>query len=111
MMRQHGQEKLTPRQRQVLAHLLGGDGEKQVAYRLKISVHTVHAHVRQIYRVFRVHSQNELLAGFIQHSDGNSMLGDKPLFLTSQPYMSDDPRPHDDTVIDQELCAAPSLGG
>lgn len=111
MVRQHGQEKLTPRQRQVLAHLLGGDGEKQVAYRLKISVHTVHAHVRRIYRVFQVHSQNELLARFIQHSDGESTSGRKPLILTTRWGIGADARPHDDMVMDEELSAASSLGG
>jgi DNA-binding NarL/FixJ family response regulator len=62
-------QKLTPRQRQVLAHLLEGVGEKWVANRLQISFHTVHAHVRQIYLAFDVHSLTELMASFLDRRD------------------------------------------
>ena len=57
---------LPPRLRQVLDRLLLGDGEKQIAYRLCISRHTVHHHVRRLYRHFDVQSRAELLARFVE---------------------------------------------
>ena len=60
---------LTLRQRQVLMHLLEGIGEKQVAGRLGISVHTVHAHVREVYRTFDVHSLTELMTRYLDEHD------------------------------------------
>ena len=57
---------LSPRRRQVLTYLLQGEGEKRIAFVLKISVHTVHVHVREIYRTFNVHSRAELMALLLQ---------------------------------------------
>ena len=51
---------LAPRQRQVLDALLEGDGEKQIAARLGLSRHTVHDHVKALYRRFDVGSRGEL---------------------------------------------------
>ena len=45
----------------VLFCLLQGDSEKQVAYRLGISRHTVNHHVQRLYRRFGVHSRGELM--------------------------------------------------
>ena len=56
---------LTPRMRQTLARLLAGDAEKQIATHLKLSRHTVHEHVKKIYRRFAVNSRGELLARFV----------------------------------------------
>jgi DNA-binding CsgD family transcriptional regulator len=56
---------LSPAERRVLDLLVGGFGEKQIAKRLEISQHTVHNHVRAIYRCYAVHSRAELLAHFI----------------------------------------------
>ena len=53
-------EELPLRLRQVLACLLQGDGEKQIARRLGISRHTVNRHVQRLYRDFEVHSRGEL---------------------------------------------------
>lgn len=53
---------LTQGQRRVLERLCEGEPEKQIAENLHISVHTVHAHVRAIYRQLGVHSRAELLA-------------------------------------------------
>ncbi len=58
--------KLTIRQRQVLAHLLRGVGERRTAYLLGISVNTVHSHVRGIYAAFEVHSLTELMSLLLQ---------------------------------------------
>ena len=57
-----GVDELTPRAAEVLSHLLAGDGEKQVARRMRLSVHTVHGHVKILYRQFGVSTRAELLA-------------------------------------------------
>lgn len=56
---------LTERQRQVLARLLRGDAEKQIAFELDLSQGTVHDHVLALHRHFGVSSRGELLARFI----------------------------------------------
>src|SRR5436309_12967625 len=57
---------LPPRIRQTLASLLGGYSEKQIANSLRLSQHTVHVYVKQIYRHYKVSSRGELLARWIQ---------------------------------------------
>jgi DNA-binding CsgD family transcriptional regulator len=57
--------RLSPRERQTLACLLGGDGEKQVARAMGLSRHTVHAYVKSVYRHFQVDSRPALLAQFV----------------------------------------------
>jgi hypothetical protein len=49
------------RLQQVLACLMQGDSEKQVAARLGISPHTVNRHVQRLYRKYGVHSRGQLL--------------------------------------------------
>jgi DNA-binding CsgD family transcriptional regulator len=61
--------RLTVRQRQTLDRLLAGDSEKQVAAELGVSRHTVHVHIKSIYRHYGVHSRNELLAKFVRQPD------------------------------------------
>ena len=56
---------LSPRQKQTLRLLLGGDAEKQIATKLSLSRHTVHEHVKAIYRSIGVSSRGELLAKFM----------------------------------------------
>jgi DNA-binding CsgD family transcriptional regulator len=56
---------LSPRLRQVLDGLLAGDSEKQVAARMGISQHTVHDHVKRLYRTLDVNGRGELLAPFV----------------------------------------------
>lgn len=53
---------LSPRQEDTLRLLLHGDGEKQIAVQLNLSRHTVHEHVKAIYRITGVNSRGELLA-------------------------------------------------
>lgn len=55
---------LPPRLRPVLAALLDGDAEKQIAARLGLSRHTVHDYVKLLYRRYEVHSRAELLVLF-----------------------------------------------
>jgi DNA-binding NarL/FixJ family response regulator len=52
---------LSQRLRQTLGRLLDGDSEKQVAYRLRLSRHTVHEYVTSLYRRFHVSSRAKLL--------------------------------------------------
>jgi DNA-binding CsgD family transcriptional regulator len=54
--------KITPRQREVLELLLHGHGEKEIAARLFLSKHTIHNHVKAVYRAFGVSSRFELFA-------------------------------------------------
>ena len=53
---------LSPRQAEVLAALKLGQSEKQVAQELGMSRHTVHVHVKTLYRRFAVQSRGELLS-------------------------------------------------
>jgi len=54
--------KLSPRLRQTLAYLLGGDSEKQVADHLGLSHDTTHQYVTALYRHFGVGSRAQLMA-------------------------------------------------
>jgi DNA-binding CsgD family transcriptional regulator len=54
-------EQLPKQLERVLACLLEGDAEKQVADRLSLSRHTVNHHVQRLYRRFDVHTRAELL--------------------------------------------------
>lgn len=54
-------EGLTPAQTEVLRHALHGLDEAAIAARLKRSVHTVHTHLKAIFRHFEVHSRPELI--------------------------------------------------
>jgi DNA-binding NarL/FixJ family response regulator len=53
--------RLTQREAEVLGCLLRGASEKEVASDLAISQHTVHSHVKSIYKAHRVSSRAALL--------------------------------------------------
>src|SRR5882724_4887295 len=53
---------LTPRQTETLRLFLLGASEKQAALQLGVSRHTVHEHVKAIYRTLDVSSRSELMA-------------------------------------------------
>jgi DNA-binding CsgD family transcriptional regulator len=53
---------LSDGQRQVLRQLVQGASEKEAAASLSVSYHTIHAHVKQIYRLLGVRSRAELIA-------------------------------------------------
>jgi DNA-binding NarL/FixJ family response regulator len=57
---------LSPRMQQILAHLLAGDSEKQIASKLQVSVHTVHTYVKRLHKTLEVSSRGELLAKFVK---------------------------------------------
>ena len=69
---------LAPRVRQTLGCLLEGDGEKQAAARMGLSVPTVHQYVTALYRHFRVASRAELLARFIRRPPPHGMTNPAP---------------------------------
>jgi DNA-binding CsgD family transcriptional regulator len=65
-----GVSELSPRRRQVLAGLLDGLAEKQIAGKLGLSLPTVHEHVTDLYRHFGVGSRGELLGLFLRRRNG-----------------------------------------
>jgi len=56
---------LSPRERQTLAKLLAGRGEKQIAAEMQLSPNTVHHYVKSLYKHFGVSSRAELLARWL----------------------------------------------
>jgi DNA-binding CsgD family transcriptional regulator len=61
---------LADRAREVLACLLEGDADKQVAVRLGLSQYTVNQYTKAIYRHFGVRSRAELLARWVRRGWG-----------------------------------------
>jgi DNA-binding CsgD family transcriptional regulator len=61
-------DRLPPRVRQTLSCLLEGDGEKQAAARMGLSITTIHQYVTALYRHFGVNSRAELMAHFLRRS-------------------------------------------
>lgn len=59
---------LSPAKRRVLACLLQGDSEKQIAARLRLSAYTVNEYTQAIYRHFGIQSRAELLAHWIRRA-------------------------------------------
>jgi DNA-binding CsgD family transcriptional regulator len=53
--------RLAPREREVLQGLLRGASEKEVAFEMGLSPHTVHSYAKSIYSAYRVSSRAELL--------------------------------------------------
>jgi DNA-binding CsgD family transcriptional regulator len=58
--------RLSKRLRHVLACLLEGDSEQQVANRLQLTRDTTHQYVKELYRLHNVHSRPELMAQFVR---------------------------------------------
>lgn len=52
-------DRLTQREREVLMHLMAGEGHREIAISLDLSVHTVRFHVKQILVKLQVHSSLE----------------------------------------------------
>lgn len=57
---------LSEREAEVLRALVSGQGYKEIAYDLHISVDTVRSHIRKVYRKLRVHSAPEAVARAIR---------------------------------------------
>jgi len=62
---------LSAAERRVVDLVLEGLAEKQIARRLGISPHTVHNHLREIYRILEVHTRSELLVRLLPRSPGD----------------------------------------
>jgi two-component system nitrate/nitrite response regulator NarL len=58
---------LTPREREVLAHLAEGDSGQEIAREMSISVHTVRTHVQSILAKLQVHSRLEAATFAVRH--------------------------------------------
>lgn len=69
---------LSTAERRVFGLLLLGHAEKEIAARLEISQHTVHCHVRKIYREMKVRSRAELLARFVRLPNGSQIRTEPP---------------------------------
>ncbi len=54
--------RLSPRLREMFALLLTGASEKEIAHQLGISQHTVHDHVKTLYKKLGVRSRLQLMA-------------------------------------------------
>ena len=61
---------LSPRMRDTLQLLLAGHSEKEVAIKLGLSQHTVHIHVKNLYKRLHVSSRAELMAKCLSESRG-----------------------------------------
>jgi DNA-binding NarL/FixJ family response regulator len=57
---------LAARKREVLGYLLKGASEPTVALAMRLSINTVHSHVKAIYAHFEVHSRAQLLLRFVK---------------------------------------------
>ena len=57
---------LSPRLREVLACLLEGDSEQQVARRLGLTRDTAHQYVKAVYRRLKINTRAELMARFVR---------------------------------------------
>ncbi len=57
---------LSPRQRLALNLLTLGQSRKQIAGNMKISVNTAQGYIKDVYRIFNVSSQAELMSRFLQ---------------------------------------------
>jgi len=53
---------LTPQEKELLKMLTEGHSYKTAAYQLKISIHTVSFHLRNVYEKLCVHSKSEAVA-------------------------------------------------
>lgn len=63
---QHADYNLTEREVTVLERLVEGDGYKEIADALSISVYTVRAHLRNIYDKLHVHSKSQAVSKALQ---------------------------------------------
>jgi DNA-binding CsgD family transcriptional regulator len=68
--RERRPSELPRRAQDVLSGILNGEGDKQIAQRLKISPHTVNQYLKQIYTHFAVGSRAELMSLWINRGFG-----------------------------------------
>ena len=63
---QAGMELLTEREREILAHAAAGQGNKEIADRLNLSLDTVKTHLHHIYQKLRVAGRVEAILSYLQ---------------------------------------------
>lgn len=61
----------TPRENEVLEHVLAGDGNCTIAAKLKIKEGTVKFHITNIFRAHKVTSRAKLMAKLLKPGSGN----------------------------------------
>lgn len=66
---------LSAAQQRIYALAMEGLTEKQIAIRVCLSCHTIHNHLRAIYRAFRVHSRQALIVQHHQRIAGLPVIG------------------------------------
>jgi DNA-binding CsgD family transcriptional regulator len=91
-----GPNGLTPRESEVMNHLLDGASYKATASAMNLSVHTVHDHVKNIFRRLRVASRGELQARFREPNAAPPSSGSQSAL-----------RPREREVLAQLLIGAP----
>jgi PAS domain S-box-containing protein len=67
---------LSPREMEVLSHLMAGDRVPAIARRLHISQHTVRNHLKSMYRKLGVGAQSELIERVRSFADGSGSSAD-----------------------------------
>ena len=82
----------SPRTQQVLHALLRGLSEKQIAFDLGISRHTVHVYVKLIYQRHSVNSRAELMAAWIDIAPpstpaGRTRISSEPSLVSDAPIV------------------------
>jgi DNA-binding NarL/FixJ family response regulator len=60
---------LSPRLQQILAYLLDGKSEKEIACALGLSPHTVHVYVKTLYQRYEVNSRGELMSLWVKRDE------------------------------------------
>lgn len=75
---------LSRRRKDVLALLLFGLQEKEIGIRLGLSRHTVHEHVKRLYRDMLVSTRAELMAKFL-HEEFGELPGTRPALQEEEP--------------------------
>ncbi|HJS03092.1 MAG TPA: autoinducer binding domain-containing protein [Variovorax sp.] len=66
---------MSPTQQYILEHLLQGRSDKEIAYRLQLSSHTVDYHMRQLRRRFAARNRVQLVKAATQSQHGESGFG------------------------------------
>jgi DNA-binding NarL/FixJ family response regulator len=64
----HGAATPTPREQELIALIGRGLQNKEIAYELNVSESTVHAHVRNIMRKYRLHNRTQIAVMFTTKS-------------------------------------------
>lgn len=78
IVQEEGLKHLTPREREVMIHLLGGDSRKRIAQKMGLSEHTIGDYFKSIYRRLNIGSRAELMAKFLPSENGPNSLPPAP---------------------------------